>query len=83
LITIDGTDVISECQQLALMTDVIRYTDDRCDPSHDVGSRRAHLTALKNGFQGADQLEGVNSQSSLGFSMYDFSGEWLIATDGH
>jgi len=49
------------------MTDVIRYTD--------VGSRRAHLTALKNGFQGADQLEGVNSQSSSGFSMYDFSGE--------
>jgi hypothetical protein len=40
-----------------------------------VGSRRAHLTALKNGFQGADQLEGVNSQSSLGFSTYDFSGE--------
>ena len=57
------------------MTDVIRYSDDRCDPLHDVGSRRAHLTALKNGFQGADQLEGVNSQSSLGFSTYDFSGE--------
>ena len=65
------------------MTDVILSTDDRCDPLHDVGSRRAHLTALKNGFQGADQLEGVNSQSSLGFSMYDFSGEWLIASDGH
>ena len=51
------------------------WHDDRCDPFHDVGSRRAHLTALKNGFQGADQLEGVNSQSSLGFSTYDFSGE--------